>query len=311
MQDPTVHILLATFQGEAFLSQQLDSIRNQTYTHWVLHISDDGSTDRTREIIAGFVSTLHQPVEIYVGPQKGVTHNFFHLLSAVPAANSSDLYAFCDQDDVWLPGKLQHAVLQYSTLVLAPDQPYLYASRAVIVDQALAPNGFTAFPQKSLGFGNALLQNVANGNTMVFNAAQLKIMRHISPENAVLHDWAAYLVVTACGGVLYFGKEPLLLYRQHTSNLVGSNLGLGSQLQRMKFMLNGGYKNWADRTIKALCQIYPHLTEQSKKELHAFKLNRSLPNPLSRLKMLWNGTVWRQTRRGQLSLALALILNLI
>ena len=127
MLEPTVHVLLATCQGEAFLKQQLDSLTGQSYTNWQLHISDDGSTDRTRQIVADFIESTAQLVTLCDGPCKGVTHNFFNLIHTVPNRQTA-LYAFCDQDDVWLPDKLHDAVAHFQKQKLAADQLYLYCS---------------------------------------------------------------------------------------------------------------------------------------------------------------------------------------
>ena len=130
-------MLLATYQGEAFLKQQLDSLTGQSYTNWHLHISDDASTDSTLQIIAEFIKGTSQVVTVYDGPCKGVTYNFFHLINTV-ASHPTNLYAFCDQDDVWLPEKLRDAVaifrikrwLPISSTCIAPGQTLLIASSA-------------------------------------------------------------------------------------------------------------------------------------------------------------------------------------
>ena len=309
--EPTVHILLASYQGAAYIAQQLDSLKAQSYPHWQLHVSDDGSTDETPRIVAEFAAHCAQPVRIFSGPAKGVTHNFFHLMNTVATGTPGDLYAFCDQDDVWLPDKLANAVAHRAAQSLATNQPYLYCSQTVIVNQQLVGSALTPAPRKPLGFGNALLQNVASGNTMVFNLALLNTMRLISPQHCVLHDWTAYQAVTGCGGVMHFSEQASLLYRQHGANLVGSNSGFASRVRRLSFMFSGGYKNWSLQTMRAMQQIAPHLTAQSLAELHAFEAMHASSNPLHRLRLALNGTLWRQSRLGQASLAVALLLNLI
>lgn len=311
MLEPTVHILLATYQGEAYLKQQLASLTAQSYLNWELHVSDDGSTDGTQGIVAEFARKSAQTVRFCTGPGKGATHNFFHLMNTVAVSNPSDLYAFCDQDDVWLPDKLANAVLHRAAQTLALNQPYLYCGRTRIVDQQLVELGLTPLPCKPLGFGNALVQNVASGNTMVFNLALLKVMRLIDPHDSVLHDWTAYQAVTGCGGVMHFSDQPSLLYRQHGANVVGSNTGLASRMRRLRFLFKGGYKGWSLQTIRAMRKITHVLTKQSLTELQAFESIHSLSNPCRRLQTALNGTLWRQTRMGQASLVFALLLNII
>jgi glycosyltransferase involved in cell wall biosynthesis len=308
---PTVHILLASYQGELYLKEQLASLSFQTYSHWQLHVSDDGSTDSTLDVVTEFASTSPQAVHICSGPGKGATHNFFNLINTVAATHPGDVYAFCDQDDVWLPDKLAKAVAHFEAQTLAPSQPYLYCSRTFVVDHLLKQRGLTPLPRKPLGFGNALLQNVASGNTMVFNLALLKIMRLISPQHSVLHDWTAYQAVTGCGGMVYFSEQPSLLYRQHGANVVGSNIGFASRVRRLQFMFSGGYKTWSLQTIRAMQQIAALLTEQSQAEVYVFQAMHSSSNPYNRLRLALNKTLWRQSRLGQASLAVALLLDLI
>ena len=308
---PTVHILLASYQGELYLKQQLASLALQTHTNWQLHVSDDGSTDSTAHIAAEFARTSPQLVHFYSGPGKGATHNFFHLINTVAASNPGDLFAFCDQDDVWLPNKLTHAVAHFATQAVATGRPYLYCSRTMVVDHLLKPRGLTPVPRKPIGFGNALLQNIASGNTMVFNHALLQILRLINPQHAVLHDWTAYQVATGSGGMVYFDERASVQYRQHTANVVGSNAGWTNRIRRLRFMLQGGYKRWSLQTICAMKQISPHLAACSLATLHEFEAIHSTSNPCSRVLLAINGRFWRQSRLGHASLLVALLLNLV
>ena len=308
---PTVHILLASYQGELYLKEQLASLSLQTYSQWQLHVSDDGSNDSTPQIVAEFARTSPQAVHLCNGPGKGATHNFFHLINTVAASNPADLFAFCDQDDVWVPNKLANAVTHFKAQTLAPSQPYLYCSRTIVVDHLLVQRGLTPLPRKPLGFGNALLQNIASGNTMVFNQALLQILRLINPQHSVLHDWTAYQAATGCGGIVYFDERASIKYRQHTANVVGSNAGLISQMRRLRFMLQGGYKHWSLQTIQAMHQISPRLTAQNLTILNEFAAIHSMSNPYLRFLLSVNGRFWRQSRLGQASFAFALLFNLI
>ena len=303
-------MLLATYQGEAFLKQQLDSLNGQSYTNWQLHISDDGSTDRTRQIVADFIESTAQLVTLCDGPCKGVTHNFFNLIHTVPNRQTA-LYAFCDQDDVWLPDKLHDAVAHFQKQKLAADQLYLYCTRSTIVDTHLNYLGLSAVPRKRLGFGNALVQNIASGNTMVFNARLLEALRLIDPKNSVLHDWTAYQVATGCGGVLHFSEQPSLLYRQHGANLIGSNTGFGNRINRLHFLLRGGYQGWSLQTICSMRKLQLVLAPENAQLLHLFESVHQKPNVKQRMSLYENGLLWRQTRSGQASLLFALLFKLL
>jgi glycosyltransferase involved in cell wall biosynthesis len=296
---PTVHILLASYQGEAYLAQQLESIAAQTYDVWHLWVSDDGSTDKTREIVAQFASLAPQRVELLDGPCKGVTQNFFHLINSTSLDNPESLYAFCDQDDVWLPQKIAVAVAQYQSQRLSSEQPYLYCGRTEIVDENLRHIGHSAIPMRPLGFGNALLQNIAGGNTMVFNSALLNILLRINPLHSVLHDWSAYQVATGCGGVIHFDVECCLLYRQHALNQVGVKSGLISLISRLKKLCHGQNRSWNCKTEKAMMDIQECLTLEAVKTLRIFNAIRLSPSKLLDNKPFANKKLWYQKKIDQ------------
>jgi len=139
---PTVHILLATYNGSSYLAEQLQSIGRQTHSNWTLTVSDDGSTDDTLAIVHRFSEQVNQPVFLLQGPRQGSsTKNFCHLLVHAPTENSQDLYAFCDQDDVWHDNKLQRAVHFHSQ---HPNQSLrLYCARTQFVNELLKPIGLS------------------------------------------------------------------------------------------------------------------------------------------------------------------------
>jgi glycosyltransferase involved in cell wall biosynthesis len=167
--DPSVAILLGTFNGERFLEAQLDSLESQTVRHWKLYVSDDGSTDATLDIIHRYQSKwgAHK-IQYRTGPPKGFAQNFLSL--ACDPSIKADYYAFCDQDDMWLPEKLSVAV-KHIARKSSPRQFYAYGGRTTYSDEKLKLIGLSplfVFPRT---FRNALIQSIAGGNTMVFNQA--------------------------------------------------------------------------------------------------------------------------------------------
>jgi glycosyltransferase involved in cell wall biosynthesis len=303
----TVHILLACYQGSAYIRAQLDSIATQTHANWSLTISDDGSTDDTVAVCREFVR-LHpdRNIRLLEGPQQRSTANFFHLMQEVISQDANDLFAFCDQDDVWLPNKLERAVAALARLNAPASQPLLYGGRTQQVDVDLKPLGFSPLPRKALGFGNALLQNVASGNTMVFNHALLQRLRCIQPSHAVWHDWSAYLTVTGCAGQMCFDPEPCLLYRQHPSNLVGAQDRSRDKLHRLRLIAQGCYREWGDKTEQIMLDLAPHMSESARQQLRVFQHMRNETSPWRRLRAGWHSGLWRQSRAGEMTLFLAL-----
>ena len=307
---PCVHVLLASYQGARYIREQLESITRQSHTNWTLTVSDDGSTDDTVALCEAFAREHgDHRVRLIRGPGRRSTANFMHLVRAVEPGSGNDLIAFSDQDDVWLPEKLARAVTAIGSLRLSVAQPALYAARTQLVDENLKPIGISRLPQRPLGFGNALLQNVASGNTMVFNQPLLRLMRRVKPEHAVLHDWTAYQVVTGCGGHMHFDPEPCLLYRQHDHNLIGSQGRSWDKVLRMGMLFKGQYRAWGDQTEAAMGDIASELQPKAQEVLRKFQDMRRRPDLIGRMQAGRHSGLWRQTRSGRASFWLGLALN--
>jgi glycosyltransferase involved in cell wall biosynthesis len=309
MHKPTVHILLATYNGAQFLTEQLESIARQTHSAWTLTISDDGSTDNTLALVAEFAARITQPLTVLQGPrQKSSTRNFCHLIQNAPTAEASDLYAFCDQDDVWLDNKLERAVEWH-----AQQQSHavrLYCSRTQFVDAHLKPIGLSPGIQRPPSFGNALVQNIASGNTMVMSHDVLLAQKKVKPEHSVWHDWTTYLVATALGGIVCFDDQPSLNYRQHGGNVIGANNGFTAQIKRLKPLFNGRFKQWTDANLAAVGDLNTLPTHDSLHLYRQFEKLRQMPEPWHRLNAWRKLSIRRQTPSSTLSLAIGLIFRL-
>ena len=193
MFHPKIAIFMSTYNGQAYLSGQLDSIGTQTYKNWELWVSDDGSIDNTLQILKDYQNRMgDNRFFIYAGPRKGFSANF---LSLVCKKNSdADYYAYSDQDDIWAPDKLQQAINWLNTI--SKEIPALYCARTKLVNKHGKAIGSSPLFKKNPGFLNALVQNVAGGNTMVFNRAALNLLRTAGDKiNVVAYDWWTYLLV--------------------------------------------------------------------------------------------------------------------
>jgi glycosyltransferase involved in cell wall biosynthesis len=303
--NPKIAILMATYNGARFLEEQLESIAAQSCKNWKLIVSDDGSADRTLEILRRY-ETLWGPtkLEVRLGPCNGFAINFLTL--ACDKSIDGDLYAFCDQDDVWLPNKLKAAV----EFLDGHDMriPHLYGGRTMCVDQqlnTLHPSPLFVFP---CGFRNALVQSYAGGNTMVFNNASKRLLESAGILNIPVHDWWIYLLVSAAGGHIYFDQRPLILYRQHAGSLIGSNSGFMSRLLRLTSVAGGAFMRHTDLHLAALNQSRHLLCAQSIETLEVFmRLRRG--TFLQRVRMIEVCGLYRQTWRGTVSLYLTAFLN--
>ncbi|WP_170063424.1 glycosyltransferase family 2 protein [Albidovulum inexpectatum] len=296
---------MATCNGGRFVRDQLESIRRQDHSEWSLIVGDDGSTDQTLRKIHEFAhSNPNHAIQLRHGPRKGSTANFLHLLC--DAALDTDFIALADQDDVWLPDKLSRAI---AALEAAGSGPALYGARTVIVDHQLKRLGLSPLFARKPTFGNALVQNIAGGNTMVLNrkAHDLVIAAGAGLE-PVCHDWWLYQLISGCGGQVIYDPHPCLLYRQHEANQIGSNMALAGRIRRISAVLSGRFSEWNTRNIRCLRQVSHLLTDEAREILDRFEQLRHQRGFLA-LTRLRGAGVYRQTAAGNASLALAAMLG--
>ena len=304
---PRVTILLALYNGGVALAEQLASLAHQTHANWRLIVSDDGSQDTGLATLARFASGHAAPrVRLMMGPARGSAWNFRHMIGAL--TDRSGHVAFCDQDDVWLPDKLARAV---AALARCPaDHPALYCSRTVICDAALSGQRPSRLLRRPPAFRNALVQNIAGGNTIVLNPAAARLARqaHRDAGPVVEHDWWLYQIVTGAGGTVVFDPAPSVLYRQHGGNQIGANDSLRAAARRLHMVLAGRFRGWNSINIRALEATMHHLTPENRALLAQFAALRLAPLPL-RLLMLARSGLFRQGLGGQAGLWMAAILG--
>lgn len=231
-----VCILLSTYNGEFYLEEQLASLIHQKGIEIQIYARDDGSTDGTTRILDAWQS--QGLLKWYSGENKGPALSFIDLLENAPEA---EFYAFCDQDDVWLPDKLLAAV---RILKQYPDNaPNLYCSNLSVVNSHLSFMYF--FHDKRFdGFGkaSALIDSWGAGCTMVFNTALRKMVLYNLPSTFVaMHDKWLLLCAKFIGN-LYYDSESYILYRQHGKNVIGEKRTLGKWCKD-KYSFFGKIKN--------------------------------------------------------------------
>ena len=222
MAGPRVVILLATYNGAAFLPAQLQSFLDQAHTDWVLFWRDDGSTDDTVAILEAFGGRDRRCVRVREPTGRlGATASFLSLLRAVhPVLGAGDIVAFADQDDVWLPCKLTRGIAALAAG--GGDVPLVYCARQILVDAALRRIGSSPRPRRAPVFPASLAQNIATGCTMMMNRRAVALVVASAPPPGTFHDWWCYLLVTAAGGTCLCDDAEVILYRQHGGNAVGA-----------------------------------------------------------------------------------------
>jgi len=304
----TTTILLCTLNGERFLAEQLASLERQTFKDWTLIASDDGSSDRTKSILQAFGKSFEPgKVKIVDGPRHGAAANFLFL--ACGKALASEYYAFCDQDDVWEADKLARAIDILERVGRAV--PALYGSCTSLIDENGKASGFSPLFSKPPTFRSAIVQNIAGGNTMVFNQKARELLAFCGADVSVpSHDWWLYQVTSACGGHLHYDAYPSVRYRQHTENVIGSNMGFAARTHRLRMLRQGRFRHWADLSVMALARLRPKMSAENEQIFDLFCEARRRPL-LQRVAMFAQTGVYRQTLLGNVGLAAAVVLNKI
>lgn len=225
-----IAILLATYNGGQYLREQLDSLFAQTNQDFRIVIHDDGSTDNTVEIINEYKEKYPERIEVLDGKPKGTPKaNFMYLLSEVEA----DCYFFCDQDDVWLPTKVEESLkaldcFPQSTLDTVTEPRIVFTDMYVVdKDLTVIDNSFIRYLGRDINnvsYTQILIDNPAAGTTMCFNKALRDIAvscDSVQWENVPMHDsWL--LEIAAIFGRVGSVNKPLVCYRQTGNNNMGA-----------------------------------------------------------------------------------------
>ena len=306
-----IQVLLASYRGEAYLQEQINSIQKQNGVDVALLISDDFDAKKTRGFLSS-ESLKQSSLSLFVvdGPKKGVNANFAHLIKEA-VLSDGDYFAFSDQDDVWHEDKLRVAQQQLASFGKV-DRPSIYMGRTMVCDELLNPLFLSKGMPRAASFQNALLESIAGGNTMVFNQATLALLKKITVP--VHHDWLTYMVVTASGGTVIFDDEPYVLYRQHGGNVIGANNGFAQKLYRLKKLLSNEFRGWAGDNIKALLPILDDMTAENRRVYEGFvRLHnmRGWHRCFSRLALFQKIGLYRQRRLEHYGFMLAAFLGKI
>ena len=294
-----VAILLSAFNGEKFIKDQLISIKNQKKVKIKLFVIDDGSTDNTLQIIKKFNITK----KIYKTKNfKNPVKNFLYLIDKVP--KSFDFYCFADQDDVWLPFKLFYSISQ-----IKKYKADICGGRTIYTDANLKVTGKSQVFKKKPSIENSLVQSIAGGNTLLWSKKLNNVLKKIKKKNPASHDWYIYQISTLLGFKFLYLNKPLIYYRQHRNNFIGSNTGIRKTIIRIYWGIVGRYKKWHDINkihLEFSLKHFP-INQKNSKIVREFYFYRD-SNLIVRLKkILLELKIFRQTQFGNLMLFFALL----
>ena len=215
----TAAVLMSTWNGEKYLKEQIDSILGQAGVDVTLYIRDDGSEDGTIGILRQ-LDAENPSIHVFTEGNIGVGSSFMELVYRVP--QEYDLYAFADQDDIWLEGKLRRA----AEMIGDQTEPVLYCSNQMLTDAGMHRIGLRHTKAPDTSWMQILCNNLLSGCTMVWNRALQAILaepaRRPSPEllKKRIHDVWVGMTAAVAGSILY-DPEAYILYRQQEKNVVG------------------------------------------------------------------------------------------
>lgn len=224
MSAPACEVLLATYNGARFLPALLESLFAQGDVDFTLIVRDDCSADATPALLAEWAA--RHPGRVRILPssprRQGACANFAALIAEAGA----DRVFFCDQDDVWLPGKMAESLAEMDRLAArhGADTPLMVHTDLVVVDENLEQLGesfcrYAGIDPARNAMGELLLGNVATGCTMLVNRALLEVARPVPPGALMYDHWFAQVAATV--GHIAFIDRATVLYRQHGGNVVG------------------------------------------------------------------------------------------
>jgi glycosyltransferase involved in cell wall biosynthesis len=272
-----ISILLSTYNGELYLKEQIDSIFSQTVTDWLLYIRDDGSTDNTISIINDFIERFPEKISLMndnLGNLRSAS-SFMQMLSQI----DSDYYMFCDQDDVWLPFKIEKTLLKLNFLESKySSKGVLIFTDLIVVDSNLKTIANSMWdysrinPENAKNFYRTTCLSSVTGCTMMFNQ-HIKEMVLPYPKVARMHDWWISLNVAKCGVVDYV-KEPTVLYRQHGLNVLGADKIIKNHYLKKALLL----KNTIKENIEVLRMLRSLKFSKNYLKIYSTKIKIILTN---------------------------------
>lgn len=214
-----VNIVMSTYNGEKYLADQIKSIQSQTFEDWQLLIRDDGSSDNTPSIIRDMAKRDDRIHFINDGQNEnyGVIKSFYHLVKY----DSADYYFFSDQDDAWLPEKIEVTLKRAQSETSA--KPLLVYTDLKVVNEDLAVLQESMIKSQSHHANTELVQelteNTVTGGTMMINKALADKWQVY--DNLLMHDWYLALLAASLGKLVYI-DQATQLYRQHDANVLGA-----------------------------------------------------------------------------------------
>ncbi len=303
-----VAVILAFYNGNKYLDEQLKSIFSQTHKNIKIFIFDDKSKDGINKSIYAFNNKLNNRISIIKRPQNiGYAKNFLYGMRDID--EKFDFYAFSDQDDIWEKNKIEIALKACNDK--NNNNAKLFCSRTSYYNSDCTRElGSSKIHKRAPVFQNALVQNIVGGNTILINKKSRDILCDtLFSDEYTAHDWWSYQIISGVDGELIFSNEKTVRYRQHKTNLVGLNTSIKEKWKRLNYFFSGEYKKWCDLNIKNLYLNKNVISKDNLKTLNYFSKARDSKNVFSKLRNFKKSGVFRQTYLENLILIFGLLLN--
>lgn len=302
---PSVGVLLATYNGERFVGEQIESILAQQGVATTIYVRDDSSTDATPAIIQSYIDAHPgQVIQLAAATRRfgAACENFLSMVVEVHAAPHS-YFAFSDQDDIWAPEKLARAVERLSTTGASG-----YASNLTAFSRAQRREWTIAKAQPQRRFDH-LFQSASAGCTYVFDAEAARLIAsrldRIDDHDwkGMSHDWLCYAICRSHGLAWVIDDWSGIRYRQHEQNLFGAMPGIGGVVKRLKLMRGGWYRSVLLRNGQFL--------NPSNRHERAVLERVARMNWADRLWLAARAHWFRRELKAQCALAATLVLGLV
>lgn len=295
----SVSVIISTYNGSNRIVRQLDSIFSQEDVDVKCYVRDDGSTDNTLEVLGQYKKN-HPNLTIESAQNVGWQRSFLLGLRNAPDA---DYYAFSDQDDIWIKGKLKKSVRELEKQ--DNDLPQLFHCNRISCNEELIPNAKQASKVSCpLSRENAVTQEYAQGCTIVINNRARDLVCRCIPKGKVPHDFWTGLICYYFGEVHYC-SEPLFYHINHGDNASGAGHIRKSQIGRLKTLFTkSAYPNVAE-------DLLTNYGDLLGKDKFLVKLRDYKTNMRYRLSLLCNPKFCRVNKVGTIALKIALLLNKI
>ena len=289
-------ILLSTFNGEKYLEELINSVLNQNGINIDILVRDDGSTDNTLSILEKFKS---DNFSYYVGKNLKPAKSFIDLIKKAPIGY--DLYALCDQDDVWKPNKLFEAL----NAINCCNKPCLYSSAVDVVDEKLNFIKKNYFDNTFSDPLSGMIMYSTPGCTFVFNELLMLKLKLYYPNYLSMHDSWISFVCLAVGGTFYSDKNSYIFYRQHSNNAIGCMREPIHKTIRKVIVSDGTLR--IDMAKEILKGYSEEMTQEIRNDFKIFSEYKT--NFLFKAKLIFRRNVFKYSIRTRIRILVKIIFN--